>query len=276
VPITRHLARWYGWAASVPADPQRGLRAPSDRPRIGVFVKTPALPVIELLALAGLDFVCLDAEHSAFGRRELDDALGMAGALRLPALVRVAAAMAPAILQALDGGAAGLLVPHVDGRARAEEIARWSRPGSGGRGWSGSTRAAGYSTQPFAAALAAARHDPFVVAQIEDFDGLADVEAIAAVPGIDALFFGAADLAVGMGVAPGGPEIDAAFMRVASAARQSGKPLMAFVSGAEGVARLAGRGAALIVAGSDQGLLLAGARALHATAAGLLLQQEIK
>lgn len=204
VPITRHLARWYGWAASVPADPQRGLRAPSDRPRIGVFVKTPALPVIELLAFAGLDFVCLDAEHSAFGRRELDDALGMAGALRLPAFVRVAAAMAPAILQALDGGAAGLLVPHVDGRARAEEIARWSRPGSGGRGWSGSTRAAGYSTQPFAAALAAARHDPFVVAQIEDFDGLTDVEAIAAVPGIDALFFGAVDLAVGMGVAPEG------------------------------------------------------------------------
>lgn len=51
---------------------------------------------------------------------------------------------------------------------------------------------------------------------------------------------------------------------------------MAFVSSAEGVASLAGRGAALIVAGSDQGLLLAGARALHATAAGLLLQQEIK
>lgn len=241
----------------------------------GVFVKTPALPVIELLALAGLDFVCLDAEHAGFGRRELDECLGLARAVGLPALVRVAEAGAAPILQALDGGAEGVVVPHVDGAAAAARVAAWSRFGPGGRGYAGSTRAAGFGTLPMREVLAAGREDPLVVVQIEDPAGLAEAEAIAATPGVDALFFGAADLAVGLGFdSPGGPEIRAAFDRVAAAARGADKSLAAFTAGAEGLGELAARGVRLAFVGSDQGLLLAGARRLAAAARAICPEEN--
>lgn len=233
----------------------------------GVFVKTPALPVIELLALAGIDFICLDTEHAGFGRRELDECLAMARALGLPALVRVAEASAAPILQALDGGAEGVVVPHVDSAAAAARVAAWSRFGPGGRGYAGSTRAAGFGALPMRDVLAASRDETLVIAQIEDPAGLAEAEAIAATPGVDALFFGAADLAVGLGLESStAPEVRAAFDRVAAAARAAGKPFAAYTAGADGLAELAARGVRLAFVGSDQGLLLAGARRLVAAA----------
>lgn len=233
----------------------------------GVFVKTPALAVIELMALAGIDFVCIDAEHAGFGRRELDECLAMARALGLPALVRVAEASAAPILQALDGGAEGVVVPHVDGAATAARVAAWSRFGPGGRGYAGSTRAAGFGALPLRDVLAASREETLVVAQIEDPAALAEAEAIAATPGVDAIFFGAADLAVGLGLESStAPEIRSAFDRVAAAARAAGKPLAAFTAGAEGLGELAACGVRLAFVGSDQGMLLAGARRLAAAA----------
>ncbi len=233
----------------------------------GVFVKTPAPPMIELLALAGIDFVCLDAEHAAFGRRELDECLAVARALGLPALVRVAEAGAAPILQALDGGAEGVVVPHLDGAEAAARVAAWSRFGLGGRGYAGSTRAAGYGTLPMRQVLATSREETLVVVQIEDPAGLAAAEAIAATPGVDALFFGAADLAVGMGFEDSAaPEIRAAFDRVAASARAGGKPLAAFTAAADGLGELVARGVRLAFVGSDQSLLLAGARRLAAAA----------
>ena len=233
----------------------------------GVFVKTPALSVIELLALAGIDFVCLDAEHAAFGRRELDECLAMARALGLPALVRVAEAGAAPILQTLDGGAEGVVVPHIDSAEAAARVAAWSRFGLGGRGYAGSTRAAGYGTLPMRKVLTTSREETLVVVQIEDPAGVATAEAIAATPGVDALFFGAADLAVGMGFEnSAAPEIRAAFDRVAASARAGGKPLAAFTATADGLGELAARGVRLAFVGSDQSLLLAGARRLAAAA----------
>lgn len=229
----------------------------------GVFVKTPSLPVIEILALAGLDFICFDAEHAGFGRRDLDDGLGMARALGLPALVRVMEAGAAPILQALDGGADGVVVPHVDSAALATRIAAWSRFGPGGRGYAGSTRSAGFGTRPMTQVRA---DDPLVIAQIEDPPALMEIDAIAATPGIDALFFGAADLAVGLGAPDqAAPAVRAAFDQVAAAARRAGKPLAGFAAAPEGLEALAARGVRLAFAGSDQGLLLAGARRLAAS-----------
>lgn len=232
---------------------------------VGTFVKTPSSEIIEILALAGLDFICLDAEHSAFDRRELDWSLALARALRLPALVRLSHAAPQTILQALDAGAAGIVVPHVRSAAEAAEIARWAHFGNEGRGYAGSTRAGGFTTVPMPQVLARGQAETLVIAQIEDPSALDDVEAIAAVPGIDALFFGAADLAVGMGLeSSAAPEVQEAFPRVLDAARKAGKPLAAYCADAGAVSGLFGKGASLAFAGSDQGLVLAGAKALAA------------
>ena len=113
--------------------------------QMGTFVKTPAPEFVEILALAGLDFVCLDLEHSPFGVREMDQCLGLARALDLPAIVRLCPPLDGMLQHALDGGAAGVLVPHVDSVEAAQQVARLARFGPGGSGYSGSTRSAGFT-----------------------------------------------------------------------------------------------------------------------------------
>lgn len=231
----------------------------------GTFVKTPSSEIIEILALAGLDFICLDAEHAAFDRRELDWCLALARALRLPALVRVSHAAPQTLLQALDSGAAGVLVPHVRNAAIAAEIARLARFGAGGRGYAGSTRQGGFTTRSMTDLLAGSSAEIAVIVQIEDPEALEQVDAITAIDGIDGVFFGAADLGVGLGVgASSGPEIDAAFAATASAAKAAGIALGAYGAQPSALAGLREKGVNIALIGSDQGMVLGGARALVA------------
>ena len=231
--------------------------------QIGCFVKTPAHEVIEVLALSGLDLVCLDAEHAAFGRREMDACLAIAAALGLPALVRVSEAEQREILAALDSGATGLLLPLICSAEQASQAVRWARYGDGGRGYAGSTRSAGFGTRSMAEVQAAAGDlGPVLFAQIEDVAAVSQAEEILAVDGITGVFFGAADLTAGFGITADDGRVQEAFTHVATAARKVGKPLAGFASGAAASEKLVASGATMILAGSDQSMLAQGARDL--------------
>lgn len=228
----------------------------SPRLRVGTFLKTPAIELVELLALSGIDFICIDAEHAPFGRRETDACLAMARAVDLPALVRVAEPAQAPIQQALDSGAVGVLVPHVASAKSASDVARWARFGPDGRGYSGSTRSAGFGT-------GRSGGDVLVIAQIEDIGGIEEVEAIGTMPGIDALFFGAADLAMAYGVPARDEKIAQARKAIVSACGKSGKRFAFFVKSPVELERMRAAGeTGLVVVSSDQSLLLAGARTL--------------
>jgi flagellar motor switch protein FliM len=118
-------------------------RVMSGAPLAGTFMKTPAVDVLEVLILGGLDFVCLDAEHAPFDRAALNVLCAVARAADFPVLVRVPSGSAEQIGMALDAGAHGIVVPHVTDAATAERVARAARFGPGGRGYAGSTRWAG-------------------------------------------------------------------------------------------------------------------------------------
>lgn len=227
---------------------------------VGTFLKTPAIEVIEVLAMSGLDCLCLDAEHAPFGRRELDACLAMGRALDLPLLVRVGAGTQDAVLQALDSGAVGVVVPHVDGVEKARDVARWARFGVGGRGYAGSTRWAGFATRGMPDVLAQDA-ETVVIAQIEEPEGVDAVDGIAAVPGIDALFVGPADLAVGYGAEVGGPEVDAAYAATGRACAAAGIAMWTWVADEGAAARRAEQGVTGFLTGSEHAWMLAGARA---------------
>jgi staphyloferrin B biosynthesis citrate synthase len=227
---------------------------------VGTFVKTPEVNVIEVMALAGLDFICLDAEHCAFDRGRMDACLAIARALDLPTLVRVGAATPQDILQALDSGAVGVVVPHVDSVAKAEMVAKAAHFGRGGRGFAGSTRWAGFATRTMAEVLAQ-DSETVVIAQIEEPEGVDVVEQIAAVEGIDALFAGPADLSVGFGkTSVGSPELDAAMTRIGAAARAADKVYVSWMADAGTATDWIRYGITVFVVGSDHALMLAQAR----------------
>jgi 2-keto-3-deoxy-L-rhamnonate aldolase RhmA len=225
----------------------------------GTFVKTPDIQVIEVLAQSGLDFLCLDAEHSPFGRAQIDTCLAVACALDMPVLVRVLSGAPEAILAALDSGAVGVVVPHVDSVAKAEAVARAARFGEGGRGFAGSTRWAGYGTRTMAEVLAKDAQT-IVIAQIEEPAGVDAVAGIAAVPGIDALFAGPADLSVGYGQTSVGSEpLTRALAAIGAAAKAAGKTYVTWVPDAAKAAEWAPHGMTMFFVGSEHGWIRSGA-----------------
>ena len=232
---------------------------------LGTFVKTPHPAIVEVLGFAPLDCVVLDAEHAPFDRGDLDVGLLAARAADLPSLVRVARADAPDLLNALDLGATGVLVPHVSDAASAREVAAACRYGSGsGRGYAGSTRAAAYGTRRMADNLARANAEVAVIAQIEDASALHEIDAIAAVDGIDCLFVGRMDLTVSLGAAsPADARVVDAVREICAAARRHGRAVGMFTPTVAEARQWFDAGASLFLLGSDQQWVLQGAAALR-------------
>jgi len=228
----------------------------------GTWVKTPHPHVVEVLALSPLDVLVLDAEHAPFDRAALDTCLLAARAAGKPVLVRPASASHENILQALDGGADGVIVPHVRSAAEAHDVVRACHYGPGGRGFAGSTRAAAYTTLGMANHRAAAR-DVVVIAQIEDAEALDEIDAIAAIAGLDALFVGRADLTISMGAgSPDDPMVVAAVDRICVAGQGAGRAVGMFLSRSGDVSHWREKGASLFILQSDQEFMLHGAAAL--------------
>jgi len=238
-------------------------RLQSRTPLVGTFLKTPSGPITEILGLSGLDCLCIDAEHAPFDRAALDTVLLAARAHDLPSLVRPLHADAAEILNALDLGATGVLVPHVISAAAARAAVAASRYGRAGRGYAGSTRAAGYTTRPMGDAIASANATVSVVLQIEDEAALAQIDQIAAVEGVDCLFIGRMDLTVSLGAtSPADPRVVAAVERICEAGMRHGRCVGMFAPTTVEALHWRERGATLFLLGSDQQWILHGARDL--------------
>jgi staphyloferrin B biosynthesis citrate synthase len=239
---------------------------------LGTFLKTPHAHVVEVLATAGLDCLCLDAEHAPFDRRDLDMCILAARAGSFPILVRIAHASDEQILNALDCGADGVVVPHVKTAERARALAKSSHYGPGGRGYAGSSRAAAYGLTPMSAHQAGSAARTVVIAQIEDSEALDEIDAIAAVDGIDALFVGRIDLTVALGCDnPDDPKVVAAVELIVAACVKAGRLVGMFLPRASDVGHWREKGVTFFLLGSDHSFMRAGASALIA-ASGISAQ----
>ena len=222
---------------------------------VGTFVKTNSPQVMELLGTTGLDFVCIDAEHAPFGRNALDAMLMASRAARLRAFVRIADMQPATVLNALDLGADGLLVPHVDSADDARALVALARYRGGKRGYSGSPRAAGYGSLSTIDVLRKGDATP-LICQIESAAAVQQAEAIAAVPGVDGLFIGRADLALTMGVDNSRDErVTEATRHVLDVALRRGLRAGMHVAGNADRNQFAAMGANWFIVSSDQGLL---------------------
>ncbi len=230
---------------------------------VGTWVKTPAPMICEVLCRSELDLLALDAEHSPFGRTELDACLAICRALDMPTLVRVPAADPALILNALDCGASGVLVPHVDTAQKARDAVRACHFGPGGRGYAGSTRAAGFGARSIARHRQLSDAETTVVLQVEDASALAALAEIAAVAAVDCLFVGRIDLTVSLEKSRSDDAaVVAAVAQICAAGRQAGVAVGMFVADPAEARQWTTHGASLFILGSDHGFLLDGAQQL--------------
>ncbi len=229
----------------------------------GTFVKTASYQMVEVLGASGLDFIVIDAEHAPFSQNALDTCLLAARAARLPALVRIADTEPATILQALDMGATGLLVPHAKTVGGIREVLARTRYRGGSRGFSNSPRAGNYGAIPMRQLVDAADSEAAIVFQIEDREAVEAIDALAALDEVDAFLLGRADLAMSYGVFDAAhPEVDAAVVQVCKACAAAGKPVGIFLADAGELARWAQLGVSVFLMGSDQAMLRAQARAI--------------
>ena len=235
----------------------------ASKPTIGTFVKTDSPQVVEVLGVCGLDYLLLDAEHAPFDRNAMDRMLLAARAAQVPMLVRIADHREATILSALDLGAAGIVVPHVDRATDAAKAVAAARYVGGRRGFSGSPRAGGYGSLAIDRAIAAGDAS-LIICQIESAAAVAAVEEIAAVPGLAGLFVGRADLALSLGVDDWrGPDIMSAATRTIQAATTHRIPVVVAADNVEDVRMFSSMGALSFVYASDQSLLRRAASGLQ-------------
>lgn len=197
-------------------------------PMIGTFMKVPASQNTEVLGLDGFDFVVLDEEHAPWDRVTLDTALLAARAYQTAGLVRIARPDANSVLAVLDDGAMGILVPHVYSAAKARDVVSWARYRGGVRG-AGASRGGDYGKRG-ADSFDYCDETTAVICMIEDRQALDEIDAIAGVEGVDALFLGRGDLGLSLSNATDPvPTVKAAVEDIVAAANRAGKPVSAVV-----------------------------------------------
>ena len=166
---------------------------------------------VAALALAGFDFIVLDMEHSPTGFATLHPLILAAQAAGIPAIVRPWGESPGLIGKILDMGAHGIMAAHVDTAQRAREIVEQTRfPPRGRRGFSPLT---GFDALKHP--IPTLDRSTYLIVQIEGRKALGQVDQIAAVPGIDAVFVGPYDLALSLGVSPSSPQVVDAARRAA-------------------------------------------------------------
>lgn len=234
---------------------QKTLQKKPTRYQVGTFVKTASPHVIEVLGTSKLDFGVLDAEHAPFDRAALDLMMLAGRAAGLPLLVRIPDKNPATILSVLDMGAAGLLVPHVDTVEDAQGVLMHAKYRGGRRGFSGSPRFAGYGTLGMKQALTVG-DQALVICQIESPQAVENAAAIAALPGVDGLFIGRADLALAMGFEDAKhADVAAAADKSIAAALAAGKLAGVFTASVAERDAYAAKGVNWFVFGSDQSLM---------------------
>ena len=247
----------------------RGLWA-ADQPAFGLWSVLPDPTVAELLGASEMDYVCLDLQHGVATFSELPEMLrAMRGAGSAP-IVRVPWNEPAAVMRALDTGASAVLVPMVNSAAEAARAAAACRfPPTGERSWGpmfGDTRPDG--------ALPPAEQDASVMClvMIETLAGVEALEEIVRVPGVDGVYIGPNDLALGCGFGRAtyrdSEEVDALIQRIVDACRAAGIVAGLHCSDPEMAVHWAGRGARLLTAGQDTSLMRVAVAELWQAVAG--------
>ncbi|HVL55412.1 MAG TPA: aldolase/citrate lyase family protein [Burkholderiaceae bacterium] len=224
---------------------------------------SPGMPAI--LASAGCRFAIFDMEHTGLGFESLKWLFAACRGLPVEPMVRVPRGEYAFLARALDLGARGVMIPMVESGEHARAIVQSCRyPPGGRRGAAFGFAQDDYLGGDVAEKITRAHERTLLIAQIETERGLAEVDAIADVDGIDVLWVGHFDLSNFLGIPArfDDPRFDDALRRVAQAARRAGKAAGFMATDAAWIDRVRRLGYSMIAIGTDMGLFASVTRSL--------------
>ncbi len=215
----------------------------------------------EVMARLGFDALCVDLQH---GTAEMSDVGPMLQAISqtdtVP-VVRVAWNDPAAIMKALDLGAYAIIVPLVNNAEEAAKAVSACRYPPVGMRSNGPVRAVHYGGADY---VANANDEIVVMAMIETKEGIANLDAICATPGLDAVYIGPADLSFALGMAPRADNPDPLHMatcdKILAAAHKAGIKCVMHCAAADFAAGAVKRGFDMVMLTSDLSCMIAGAK----------------
>ncbi|MCS7145892.1 MAG: aldolase/citrate lyase family protein [Nitrososphaerota archaeon] len=168
---------------------------------LGTFVYFNSGDVVEALGEAGLDFIIIDMEHGPFSFYDVEGMVRAAEVVGITPIIRTPSSEETYILRALECGARGIQVPHVDDPETARKVIEASHyyP-EGSRGFSPYTKAGRYGARDPHTHIQTSNRDVAVIIQIESADGVARLPEILDVGGVDVIFLGPYDLSQSLGI----------------------------------------------------------------------------
>lgn len=202
---------------------------------IGPFVGLNCPDLVEMMGMTGFDFCVIDTEHGPMNPESIQHMIRAAELSGMAPVVRVTEAKPTDILRILDVGAKAIHVPQVNDRQTAEMVAKAARYHPEGTRGVAVPRALGYGLRPLGEALEESNRDNMVIVHCENVAGLARLEEIAPVEGIDMIFVGPYDLSQSLGI-PGQimhPDMKEAVAKALSITTRAGKPAGVFVTSVE-------------------------------------------
>ncbi|GAB4266530.1 MAG: 4-hydroxy-2-oxoheptanedioate aldolase [Pararhodobacter sp.] len=236
------------------------------RTQIGCWVGLADDYAAEIAGEAGFDWLLLDGEHAPNDIRSLRAQLSALGRSASHPVIRLPIGEGWMVKQAMDIGAQTLLIPLVESGAQAEELARAMRYAPAGTRGMGAALARASRFSGITDYVHAADAEACLLVQVETVKGLAALDDILAVEGVDGVFIGPADLSADMGFPgrAGAPEVVAAITDALARIRAAGKAA-GILSTDEAQARdWIAKGASFVAVGIDVLVLAQGLRALAA------------
>jgi 2-dehydro-3-deoxyglucarate aldolase/4-hydroxy-2-oxoheptanedioate aldolase len=233
----------------------------SGKTPVGTWLSSASPSTAEALGCAGFDFLVLDTEHTPVDVPQMVEILRTIAGTPAQAIVRPPWNDMVMVKRALDAGAQTLLLPFVQNAEEAKRaVANTRYPTDGVRGVAGTHRASRFGTIPNYFKVAAS--ELCVIVQIETASALANLEAIAAVPGIDSIFVGPNDLAASMGHVGdiGSAAVQAKLAFAAKECQRLGKPCGIVGGNPETVAQFLDYGYSWVAVASDMAMMVSRAQ----------------
>jgi 2-dehydro-3-deoxyglucarate aldolase/4-hydroxy-2-oxoheptanedioate aldolase len=223
---------------------------------VGAWLVSAAPSTAEALGCIGFDFLVVDMEHTPLDTPQMIGILQTIAGTKAEAIVRPPWNDMVMVKRALDAGAQSLLFPFVQNAEEAERAVAYTRyPPAGVRGVAAMHRGSRYGT---VANYAKRAHEEIcVIVQIETLAAFDQLEPIAAVPGVDSIFIGPADLSASMGLLGdmGNPAVQDKLRAGAQTCKRLGKPCGIVGANPEIVGKFLDYGFSWVAVGSDLAML---------------------
>jgi 4-hydroxy-2-oxoheptanedioate aldolase len=224
--------------------------------------------IIKVMKAAGFDWLFIDLEHGSMSIETACEISVAAQDSGIAPIVRVPYGELAMATRVLDGGALGIVIPHVDTAEEAREIAdRLRYPPRGHRSVGGGQAQFDYAPMPLGEMTKQSDDNTLITVMIETPKAVENADAIAAVPGIDCLLVGSSDLSMEMGIPgdTGNPRVQAAVDKVIAACAKHGKwPGMGGAYTEELLKLYTDKGMKFLLSGNDLPMLTNAARAHQA------------